>query len=98
MKVIVFRTRLKPDVDLAAMSQVGQRMYELGSAMPGFISYKDFVADDGENVTIVEFESDESLAAWRDHPEHKEAQRRGREEFFEGYHIQVCSIDREYGS
>ena len=71
-------------------------MYELASKMPGFVSYKDFTAEDGENVTIVEFESLETLAAWRDHPEHKRAQARGRAEFFSEYHIQVCTTVRDY--
>jgi heme-degrading monooxygenase HmoA len=73
-----------------ALGQVGQRMYELASSTQGFISYKDFVAEDGENVAIVEFESLETLAAWREHPEHKIAQQQGRDLFFSEYHIQVC--------
>ena len=96
MIVIVFRARIKPDVDQKALAQVGQRMYELASSMPGYISYKDFAAEDGENVSVIEFESLETLAAWREHPEHKKAQQRGREEFFAEYHIQVCTPMRDY--
>lgn len=96
MIVIVFRARLKSDVDHEALAQVGERMYALASAMPGFVSYKDYTADDGENVSIIEFESLETLAAWREHPDHKQAQQRGREEFFSEYHIQVCTTVREY--
>lgn len=95
MVIIVFRARLRPDADPQAMMQLGQRMYQLASSMPGYISYKDFAAGDGENVSIVEFESHETLAAWRDHPEHKAAQQRGRDEFFSEYHIQVCNPVRE---
>lgn len=72
------------------------RMFELASSMPGYISYKDFVAEDGENVSVIEFESLETLAAWRDHPEHKLAQQRGREEIFSEYRIQVCTPMRDY--
>lgn len=98
MVVIVFRARLKPQLDQQAFAQVGQRMYELASAMPGYLSYKDFTAEDGETVSVIEFESLETLAAWREHPEHKAAQRRGREEFFAEYRIQVCTPVRDYGS
>ena len=42
MVVIVFRARLKPQVDHEALAQVGQRMYEIASSMPGYISYKEF--------------------------------------------------------
>jgi heme-degrading monooxygenase HmoA len=95
MVVVVFRSRVREGVG-EALSQVGQRMYELASSMPGFISYKDFVAEDGENVAIVEFESLETLAAWREHPEHKIAQQQGRDLFFSEYHIQVCTPVRDY--
>jgi heme-degrading monooxygenase HmoA len=96
MVVIVFRSRLREDADMAALEAMGARMYELASAMPGFISYKDFAAQDGELVTVVEFESLETLAAWRDQPEHRIAQQRGRDEFFAEYHIQVCVVARDY--
>ena len=68
--VVVFRSRLRAEADLPALEAVGMRMYELASAMPGFISYKDFTAEDGESVSIVEFSDAASLLAWRNHPEH----------------------------
>lgn len=96
MVVIVFRTRLKEGIDEQALTAMGERMYELASAMPGFISYKDFSAADGENVSIVEFDSMEALAAWRDHPEHLAAQAQGRQDFFADYQVQVCTPLRSY--
>lgn len=94
--VVVFRSRLRPDVDLAALEAAGARMYELASAMPGFISYKDFAAEDGECLSIVEFSDKESLLAWRNQPEHVAMQQRGRDEFFANYEIQVCEPLRAY--
>ncbi|MBI3897264.1 MAG: antibiotic biosynthesis monooxygenase [Gammaproteobacteria bacterium] len=96
MVVIVFRTRVRADADVPEMEALGVRMYELAASMPGFVSFKDFAAPDGEYVSLVEFQSVETLAAWRDHPAHKEAQRLGREKFFSEYHIQVCTTAREY--
>src|SRR5262249_39171726 len=95
MVIIVFRGRLRPGVDQQSLAELGQRMYALASSMPGYISYKDFAAEDGESVSIIEFESHASLDAWREHPEHRNAQQRGREEFFSEYHIQVCTPVRE---
>jgi len=94
--VIVFRSRLRPGCDATRLGALGERMYRLAASMPGFISYKDFASEDGENVTLVEFESTETLADWRDHPEHQEAQRQGRAEFFSDYTIQVCQALRAY--
>jgi heme-degrading monooxygenase HmoA len=99
MVVIVFRSRMRPNIPEAQLGELGamaRRMSELASGMPGFVSYKDFVAEDGENVSIVEFESPEALAAWRSHPEHALAQTRGRTDFFSEYRIQVCTPIRDY--
>lgn len=96
MVVIVFRTRLREGIDEQALGTLGARMYEIASAMPGFISYKDYTAGDGESLTIVEFASPDTLAAWRDNPEHKLAQQRGQDEFFSEYSIQVCAPIRAY--
>jgi heme-degrading monooxygenase HmoA len=71
-------------------------MYELASSMPGFISYREYTSTDGESVAIVEFESHETLAAWRNHPEHVQAQAAGRERYFGEYRITVCESKRDY--
>lgn len=97
MVVTVFRSRIRPDVTAqlgAQAAQHGARMYELASAMPGFISYKDFNAADGETVSIVEFDTHEHVIAWRDHPEHRAVQEWGREHVFSQYQIQVCDLVR----
>ncbi len=60
------------------------------------MSYKDFAAQDGELLTLVEFESLATLAAWRELAEHRVAQQRGRDEFMSEYHIQVCVPERDY--
>ena len=59
--------------------------------MPGFVSIKTFAADDGERISIVEFDSEAAHGAWRNHPEHREAQRLGRERFYDEFQIQVCT-------
>jgi heme-degrading monooxygenase HmoA len=94
MLVTVFRSRLRPGVreDYAALVK---RMIELAKTMPGYISHKDFSAEDGERVTIVEFEHEEGLRAWRTNPENLAAQKLAREKYYTEYHIQVCTLDRE---
>lgn len=96
MVVVIFRTRLRAGFDEQALTAVGERMYEIASGMPGFVSYKDFAAADGENLSIVEFESAETLLAWRNHPEHVTVQEQGRAQFFTDYQVQVCTPVRSY--
>ena len=95
MIVTVFRSRLHPDVQDEYMQWAG-RMSELARTMPGYISHKGFVAQDGERVTIVEFETEEQQRAWSTHPEHVEAKTKGRKSFYSEYKIQVCTVHREH--
>ena len=93
MIVTVFRSRLMPGVG-DEYAVLAQRMNELAVTMPGYISHKDFTAEDGERVTVVEFESEEGMRAWRTHPEHIAAQRKARQTFYAEYSIQVCELVR----
>lgn len=94
MIVTVFRSRVRPEVQEEYLRWAG-RMSELAKAMPGYISHKGFLAEDGEKVTIVEFESEEAQRAWAMHPEHIDAKKKGRADFYIEYKIQTCNLLRE---
>jgi hypothetical protein len=59
--------------------------------MPGFISIKDFAADDGERVAVIEWQTAAELGVWRDELDHVAAQRAGRERYYASYQLQVCA-------
>ena len=94
MIVTVFRSRIRPEAQAEYM-QWAPRIGALAKTMPGYLSHKVFVAEDGERCTIVEFESEEAQRAWRMHPEHAQAQKKGRHEFYSEYSLQICSVLRE---
>ena len=91
MVVTVFRSRLRQPVH-EAYGPTADAMEARARAMPGFVDFKGFTAADGERVSLIAFESMEAQRAWRDDPEHRAAQRRGRDEFYETYTIQVCEL------
>lgn len=94
MIITVFRSRLKPEAG-EEYERWAARMSELARQMPGYISHKAFVAEDGERVTIVEFESEQAQRAWSAHPEHVEAKKKGRASFYLEYRLQICSVQRD---
>jgi heme-degrading monooxygenase HmoA len=98
MVLVVFRSRMRPGADTAAYDATSRRMHELVRQHPGFISIETLTTPDGEEVSLELFESEESVQAWRRHPEHLEAQRRGRAEFYASYRIQraVIADDRRF--
>ena len=70
MAVIVFRNRMRPD----APDSYGARsaeIYGYGQAMPGFRSIKSYTAEDGERLTLIEFDTQEQVLAWGAHAEHR---------------------------
>ena len=93
MIVTVFRSRLMPGLKDEYLALV-ERMNELAQATPGYISHKGFFAEDGERCTIVEFESEEAHRGWAEHPEHREAQKLGRQTFYLEYSIHICKAVR----
>jgi heme-degrading monooxygenase HmoA len=91
--VTVFRSRLR-EGGVDGYGPVAARMFDRVHTFPGLVDVKSFTAPDGERVTIVEFDSREHHDAWRDDHEHRDAQRRGRAEFYASYSIQVCEVVR----
>jgi heme-degrading monooxygenase HmoA len=89
--VTVFRSRLRPEAR-TEYDAWAERMLELARAMPGFVDFKTFRADDEERVSVITFDSLEHHQAWRDHPEHGAAQELGRERFYQSFAIQVCEV------
>ena len=95
MMVVVFRARRTEAGDGEEYYFQLQRMSELARKMPGYISHKAYAGADGERLTIVEFEHEEGMRAWRTNPEHVAAQKLARQKYYSAYHIQVCTLDRE---
>ncbi len=94
MVISIFRSRLRPE-NGEEFQKLAARMLKLSESMPGFLSYKVYTSDDGERCSIIEFDSSEHLRAWRDQPEHREAQRIGRERYYEEYSLHVGEPERE---
>ncbi len=92
--ITVFRSRLRFDVP-EDYGDLAVEMVRLAGEVDGFVEYKVFTAPDGERVSLAVFESAEAEGAWRDHAAHRDAQRRGREAFYERYDVSVCEVVRQ---
>lgn len=95
MVIVVFTIQLAADIPEAEYEQTAAEMAELVQKVPGFVGM-DYAETDGREMLVARFESHEALALWRNEPEHKRAQQRGRERFFEHYRIEVCDEVRSY--
>jgi len=95
--LVVGHLQLREGAALEEYGRLGGRMYDIVSQMPGFLSVKSFKADDGEQIDIFRFASEEALEAWRAHPEHVATMERGHTEFYSNGFLQVCRVIREVG-
>jgi len=91
MVIVLIRTRVRPDCDPKQVETLEAQMAELVQRVPGFIA-----AESAGDVGIIRFESLAALRAWRDHPEHVVAQRRGRAELYASYSVEICELVRAY--
>ena len=92
MILVVFRSRLVPDpIGYADMSE---EMDKLARSSPGFVDVKSFKADDGERLTLVWWQDEDTLKGWRENVRHLFAQKAGREKWYEYYKMDVATVTR----
>jgi heme-degrading monooxygenase HmoA len=91
-----FRMRDLTPAQSEEYNSTAERLMKTASAMPGFVSFRNYTCSDGESLVLVEFAWAEALAAWRNHPEHRIAQERGRNEFYAEYRVVNCAVMHEY--
>ena len=97
MTVAVIFISRRTTTNEAEYGQMAARMDELVRQQPGFVdvtSVRDPATRTG--ITVATFVDEASARAWKQHPEHLEAQRAGRERFYEEYRVLVSSVEREY--
>jgi heme-degrading monooxygenase HmoA len=68
----------------------------LARQIDGFVDYRSLTAANGDHLSIAVFETAQAEATWRDHVAHQQAQRRGRERFYEWYDVSVCEERRHH--
>ena len=92
MIVVLFRSKLVAEPD--GYDAMAAEMDALARTMPGFIDVKSFKAEDGERLTVVWWENEETLKIWREAERHRVAQRTGRERWYEYYKMDVAEVVR----
>ena len=94
MYLVVFRNRKRAGFDAEAYDAEAERMMQLASDQPGFLSFKSYTADDGEVIALSEWADEPSARSWGSQVEHRAAQQRGREAYYECYTLFACADPR----
>ncbi|MFT3714117.1 MAG: antibiotic biosynthesis monooxygenase [Archangium sp.] len=90
--VIFTSKRTEGDGGYSAMAE---KMEALAKQQPGFLGMEH--ARDAElGITVSYFTDEASIVAWKKNVEHLEAQRQGRERWYEAYDVRVAKVERAY--
>lgn len=71
-------------------------MRELALGSFGCLRFESVQEGDRE-LTVSYWSSEADIAAWRAHPEHREAQEQGRTRWYSSYQVEVTRVERAYG-
>ena len=68
-------------------------------AVDGFMSVERFesLAEPGKLLSLSFFRDEDAVRAWRNRPDHRATQARGRSGVFADYRLRVASVVRDYG-
>jgi heme-degrading monooxygenase HmoA len=92
---VVFSSRRTPgDQGYEAMAE---RMVELAAQQPGFLGAESARDAQGFGITVSYWASEEAIAAWRRHAEHRVAQEQGRAQWYAHYELRVARVERAWG-
>jgi heme-degrading monooxygenase HmoA len=82
-----------PEAD-AAYSRTAAEMERLAREQSGFLGIESVRDGAGVGITVSYWASLEAIAVWREHGEHRLAQRSGRGEWYGAYALRVCRVER----
>lgn len=91
--VIFTSTRTEGD---NGYTEASERMMQRVAEQPGFLGIDSIRGADGVGITVSYWESEAAILAWREHPEHRVIQARGRAEWYSAFQTRVCRVEREY--
>ncbi len=97
MIVVIFEVAINPDRNERYFELAAELREELENT-DGFLSIERFQSlnDEGKYVSLSYWRDREAVDAWYRKPDHREAQREGRDGVFLDYRIRVADVFRDY--
>ena len=98
MIAVIFEVRPRPEhkqeyLDLAA------ELRPILETIDGFISIERFesLTEKGKILSLSFFRDESAVGAWRNTPQHRRTQSKGRATIFEDYRLRIAGVIRDYG-
>jgi heme-degrading monooxygenase HmoA len=84
------------DTDRDNYKQTGDRMLALAQQQPGYLGYVDMCAGGDNSFNVSYWKDLESIRKWREHCDHKAAQKLGRDRWYKRFEINIARVERSY--
>lgn len=95
MYLVVFRAGIR-QLD-EAYSAMARQLREIALTEMGCTDFH-AMTEDGQEIALSWWPSQEAIQAWHAHPLHQEAQRLGRERWYEWVEVNVTQVLRHHGN
>ena len=76
-------------------AETAARMLELAAEQPGFLGVESASEDLG--ITVSYWADLESIRSWKQHAEHRVAQKTGMKKWYSHYKTRIALVERDYG-
>ncbi|WP_433773239.1 antibiotic biosynthesis monooxygenase family protein [Bacillus wiedmannii] len=91
---VIFTSNLSNDT--TDYSIIAEKMEKLAKQQPGFLGVESARGNSGIGITISYWESLDAIEDWKNNALHKEAKKRGREQWYDNFHLRICLIEKEF--
>ena len=71
-------------------------MAELAMTMPGYLGIESARDTNGFGITVSYWQDEESIRHWKVQLEHRDAQERGKTEWYAHYELRIARVERAY--
>jgi len=89
---VIFTSR-RTGVD-EGYDDASDQMIALAVQQPGFLGVESARGDDGLGITVSYWESEEAIANWRRHAEHRVVQAKGLDQWYSEFVTRVARVER----
>lgn len=75
---------------------MSEKMTELAKVQSGYLGKESARDSGGLGITVSYWDSVESIMKWKKNTEHQEAQRLGKDIWYEHFKVRICKVERDY--
>jgi heme-degrading monooxygenase HmoA len=92
--VVIFSSQRRAGDD--GYGAMAETMVELAARQPGYLGVESVRGADGFGITNSFWKDEDSIRAWKRDVDHLDAQRQGRQRWYERYEVRVARVERAY--